>query len=115
MAKAPDNFNTVGAILRYARLYSDGSFNVASESEDQVAAVAKISGSTDDDDTQLVQVEIRVVASLGYPKMKVVEADPTAAELERLRAAFRVNMLRLSPGTTHDEIDTILEAVKHAR
>lgn len=73
---------------RYARLYSDGSFNVASSGEDRDAAVRKISGSTDDDDTQLVEVEIRVVASLGYPKLKLVEADP-AAEIERLRARVK--------------------------
>ena len=75
-----------GTSLRYARLYSDGSFNVASDGEDQVAAVAKISGSTDDDDTQLVQVEIRVVASLGYPKLKAVESDPADALVAALKA-----------------------------
>lgn len=40
-----------------------------------------------------------------------------ADEIERLRrtnaklcAAFRVNMLRLTPSTTHEEIDRVLEA-----
>lgn len=73
---------------RYARLYSDGSFNVASAGEDRDTAVRRISGSSDDGDTQLVEVEIRVVASLGFPKLKLIETDPAAAEVARLREAL---------------------------
>jgi hypothetical protein len=36
-----------------------------------------------------------------------------AAEIERLREAFRVNMLRLAPETSHDEIDRVLNGEPH--
>ena len=57
---------------RYARRYSDGSFNVASARETQEDAIRGISGSKDDDDTELVEVEIEIVASLGRPKLNIV-------------------------------------------
>lgn len=40
------------------------------------------------------------------------ERKEAAAEIERLRAAFRVNMLRLDPTISHAEIDRILNGVE---
>ena len=40
------------------------------------------------------------------------EAERMRAEIGRLRAALRVNLLRLSPTTSHDEIDALIERIK---
>lgn len=37
------------------------------------------------------------------------ENDRLRAEVGRLRAALRVNVLRLAPGTPHAEIDALVE------
>ena len=59
-------------VRRFARRYSDGSFNVASARETKEEAIYAISGSTDDDNTEVVEVEIEIVASHGRPKLKIV-------------------------------------------
>ncbi len=69
---------------RYARLYPDGSFNVDSGSTDLDTAIKRLSGSTDDDETQIVEVDIKVIATHGAPKLKVVREKcitcPTCSE-----------------------------------
>ena len=39
--------------------------------------------------------------------------DRAAAEIERLREVFRVNVLRLAPETAHAEIDRVLDGEPH--
>lgn len=57
---------------RYARVYSDGSMGVCPDDRDLAQATKELSGSTDDEDTELVQVDIRVVKMFGKPKMQLV-------------------------------------------
>lgn len=45
---------------RYAALYSDGSFNVSSDGCDLIEAQKRIAYNTSDEDTKLVEVEIKV-------------------------------------------------------
>lgn len=73
---ASDPQTTAAGVSRFARLYSDGSFNVGCHGESEARALQELSGSQDDDDVQLVQVEIRVIRSLGAPKLAVVSATP---------------------------------------
>ncbi len=61
---------------RYARLYNDGSLNISSEGEDVSRALHLLSGSRDDDDTQLVEIEMRIVRSLGAPKLQIIPDAP---------------------------------------
>jgi hypothetical protein len=62
--------------LRYARRYSDGSYNVSSNAEDYARAKQLLTDSHDDDDVELVQVEFRVVKSFGKPKLTIVSETP---------------------------------------
>jgi hypothetical protein len=64
--------------LRYARRYSDGSFNVSAMEDDFDIARKRLSGSTDDDDTELVQVEIEIVRTFGQPKLELVPSQVCA-------------------------------------
>ncbi len=64
-----------GPMRRYARMYSDGSFNVDRGGNDETIAIQRLSGSTDDDDTQLVEVDIRVIRML-YTKGLLVVPKP---------------------------------------
>lgn len=58
---------------RIARLYADGSFNVDSgDAIDLADAKHRLGTSQDDDDTELVEVEIRVIKSYGKPKLSIV-------------------------------------------
>lgn len=57
---------------RYARLYQDGSLSVCPEGHDLKRATAELSGSNDDDDTELVQVELKVIQIFGMPKMQLI-------------------------------------------
>jgi hypothetical protein len=57
---------------RYARLYSDGSLGVCPDGRDLVQAREELSGSTDDADTELVEVEMRIVQTFGKPKLQIV-------------------------------------------
>lgn len=54
----------------------------------------------------------RANAETNYEKWAAAEARiaELEAEVGRLRTAFRVNMLRLSPGVSHAEIDALLNA-----
>lgn len=71
-------------VRRFARLYSDGSLNVSTEGESFERAKQLLSGSTDDDDTQLVQVDVRIVRSFGQPKLRLVTGKDLIREtLER--------------------------------
>lgn len=50
---------------RYARLYSDGSLGVCPDDRDLEQARRELTGSTDDDDTELVQVEVKIIQMFG--------------------------------------------------
>lgn len=50
------------------------------------------------------QDDLTLVYMFGYKNGK----DSMKAENERLRAAFRINMLRLNPALRHAEIDALL-------
>lgn len=69
---------------RFARLYGDGSLGVETPGLDLDDARKRLAGSTDDDDTEIVEVELRIVASHGKPKIKMVRQRrvtcPTCAE-----------------------------------
>jgi hypothetical protein len=69
---------------RFARLYSDGSFGVDDGSADLDTARKRLGMSQDDGDTELVEVEIKVVETHGTPKLKVVKERcitcPTCSE-----------------------------------
>lgn len=79
-------------VLRIARLYSDGSFNVSS-SDDLEAGRRLISGSTDDADTELVEVDIVVMRNFGAPKLERVAIDVKSAAEAVLRAQQQGYML----------------------
>lgn len=57
---------------RLARRYSDGSFNVSTESDDIDRARQLLNASSDDADTELVEVDITITRSFGRPKLEVV-------------------------------------------
>ena len=69
---------------RYARLYSDGSLGVEKYGVDELEARRMLCVS-DDDDTGLLEVEIRIIRTLGKPKLQTVkdhEAQcPTCGEV----------------------------------
>lgn len=70
--------------LRFARLYSDGSMSVEAAGQDLESAKKLLSGSSDDDDTDFIEVHVRVVRMFGKPKMKLVKQHcitcPTCSE-----------------------------------
>lgn len=72
-------------VLRIARLYCDGSFNVSS-SNDLEEGRRLISGSADDADTQLVEVDIVVTRNFGAPKLEPVRLDVKSAAEAVVRA-----------------------------
>jgi hypothetical protein len=41
-------------------------------------------------------------------RLLIGEIDQLRSDLQAIRAIFRVNMLRLSPATSHEEIDRVL-------
>ncbi len=57
----------------FARLYNDGSLNVGRGGDAEDLAIKRLSGSTDDDDTQLVEVEVRVVRWIARKGLTLVE------------------------------------------
>lgn len=57
---------------RYARLYSDGSLGIERYGVDELKARESLCVS-DDDDTQLLEVEIRIIRNLGKPKLQTVK------------------------------------------
>ena len=96
---------------RFARLSSDGSFNVSTEGEDIDAARKLLSASSDDDDTQLVQVEIAIINWLGRPKLEVVQVD----EVEHLRHLLREALNSRAPDyVPGDWSDRVREALQDA-
>lgn len=70
--------------LRYARLYDDGSLSVERGGYDLETATRHLNASSDDDDTEMVQVHTRVVRTFGKPKLKIVKQHcvtcPTCSE-----------------------------------
>jgi hypothetical protein len=63
-------------------------------------------------DDELVE-QLREFADDGYPELSIAAADrieALTADNARLRAAFRVNMLRFVPGVTHADIDAVISA-----
>jgi len=69
---------------RFARLYDDGSFNVDSGAVNLEDARRRLGDSDDDDETEIVEVEITVIAHHGKKRLKVVKDDciecPTCKE-----------------------------------
>jgi hypothetical protein len=60
---------------RFALLYSDGSLNVSSGGEDLENSRNKLMHSYDDPDTELVEVDIKIMVSHGTPKLKLVKTS----------------------------------------
>lgn len=75
---------------RFAQLYSDGSLNVSSEGDDLVRARNLLCDSSDDDDTELVEVEISVIRSYGQPKMKIVKEHSAICDLCHSTVYFNI-------------------------
>lgn len=69
---------------RFALLYADGSINVYSGEADLETARKKLMHSYDDPDTELVEVDIKIMVSHGTPKLKLVKTAcvtcPTCSE-----------------------------------
>lgn len=57
---------------RFARLYPDGSLGVDAGGVDFFDARRRLLGSTDDDDTELLEIEVTVIRTHGRPKMQQV-------------------------------------------
>ena len=58
--------------IRIARMYDDGSFCINRGDDDEATAIRRLSGRADDDDTQLVEVEIRVIRWISQKSLRVV-------------------------------------------
>ena len=58
--------------IRIARMYDDGSFCINRGDDDEATTIRRLSGSADDDDTQLVEVEIRVIRWISQKSLRVV-------------------------------------------
>jgi hypothetical protein len=82
-------------------MYSDGSFNVDRGGEDEAIAIKRLSGSTDDDDTQLVEVEIRVIRRLYQKGLRVVHDSDLV--WDALNAAMSWIMKETPEDCTPDE------------
>lgn len=69
---------------RFARLYSDGSMNVDSGEVDLETAKYRLGISMDDSDTEIVEVEIKIVRNHGKPHLHVASERyvtcPTCSE-----------------------------------
>jgi hypothetical protein len=57
---------------RFAALYLDGSLGVEVEGVDLISARKRLLGSSDDDTTEIVEIELKVVKSHGTPKLQKV-------------------------------------------
>lgn len=55
---------------RYAALYSDGSLNIFSAGKDLIQSRKELEMSTDDGETELVEVEIKIIATHGPKEVK---------------------------------------------
>lgn len=72
---------------RFGMLYADGSMNLCPESQDLLRARKELESSSDDGDTQLIEVEVKVVQMFGPKEAKVLEhyvTCPTCQENIRL-------------------------------
>ena len=68
-------------MIRYARIYDDGSMNVGSGGETEEEAIKKISGSSDDDDTQLAEIEVRLVRWITRKGLTVVKPNDVVRDV----------------------------------
>jgi hypothetical protein len=59
---------------RFALLYADGSISVLNADKDLEQARKEFLASSDDDDTRIVEVDIKIVASHGTPKLQIIKA-----------------------------------------
>lgn len=57
---------------RFARLYSDGGLGVEAAGVPYEEARRRLTGSSDDDDVELLEIEITVVRNHGQPKIQLV-------------------------------------------
>lgn len=57
---------------RFARVYSDGSISIEPAGLDFIDARNRLCAGHDDDDVELLELEITVIRSHGYPKMRAV-------------------------------------------
>ncbi len=81
---------TTGRSVRFARLYTDGSMNVASMHDTEASAIRAITGSHDDDDTELVEVEVHVIRRIAHKGLQVVRpTDPVREALEQALDCIR--------------------------
>jgi hypothetical protein len=75
---------------RFARLYPDGSVTVLSAKHDFTSARAELANSSDDDDTELLEVRLEVIRTHGKPKLRAVSlyvgCCPTCGELVSMEA-----------------------------
>jgi hypothetical protein len=60
---------------RFARLFSDGSLTVEAPGTDFLTARRRLLESSDDDDVEILEVDIRVLNTHGKPKLRVVSGD----------------------------------------
>jgi len=54
-------------------LYADGSLNICPEGQDLIRARKELESSSDDGDTLLVEVEVRVVQTFGPKRPQIVQ------------------------------------------
>lgn len=67
---------------RFARLYADGSINIDSgEAENLEQAKKRLGESKDDADTEIVEVEVKILKYYGKPKLEVIKQDAFKAAL----------------------------------
>lgn len=65
--------------------------------------------------TPEIEADIRARVNPVYVDWRGTESHERAmllAEIDRLRHIFRVNMLRLAPETSHEEIDRVLKGAE---
>lgn len=73
------------ARTRYARLYADGGIAVMPAGMSWEAARQELLDSSDDDDTELLEIEITVIRTHGRPKLRMIRTHsaccPTCGEV----------------------------------
>lgn len=78
---------------RFARLYGDGSMTVLASHHDWHSARRELLASSDDDDTELLEVEISVIRTHGKPKLVVTHERevrcPCCGEMVPVKEAAR--------------------------
>lgn len=58
---------------RFGMLYSDGSMNICPDGADLVKARKELEGSSDDGDTELIEIEVKVMQTFGPKEARVIE------------------------------------------